>query len=61
MGKGRDLMDGKIAYLTKQPFQTELVVGCNGFVLHQWNNFENKLGLSCAKLRAQLSSLLAVH
>ena len=54
-------MDGEIGYLTKQPFQTELVVGCNGFVLHQWNNFENKLGLSCAKLRAQLSSLLAVH
>ena len=43
MGKGRDLMDGKFAYLTKYPSQTELEVGFVGFVLCQWNNFENKL------------------
>ena len=59
MGKNRDLMDGKFAYLTKHPSQTGLEVGCAGFVLCQWNNVENKLGLSCGKLRAQLSSLLA--
>ena len=52
-------MDSKFAYLTKQPSQTELEVGCAGFVLCQWNNVENKLGLSCGKLRAQLTSLLA--